>query len=197
MHVEWQSGSILMFDRNKVYWFVLKTVFSRELQLKAMLDERGIENFVPMCCKVKTVKGKKEIVTGPAINDLVFVYARHSTVQQFKRELFLQKGYDAYFLTRKEGQRNIIETVPQRQMQDFIRVASQVKEDIAFYKPEEIELKKGTKVRVIGGIYDKTEGVLLKVKGKRSKRIVLQIPGVAIAASYIEPELIEVIKDKT
>ncbi|MDY6381296.1 MAG: transcriptional regulator, partial [Bacteroidales bacterium] len=37
------------------------------------------------------------------------------------------------------------------------------------------------------------EGTLLKVKGKRSKRIVIEIPGVAIAASYIEPDLIEVL----
>ena len=39
------------------------------------------------------------------------------------------------------------------------------------------------------------EGVLLKVKGKRSKRIVIKIPGiVAIATAYIEPEFIEIIK---
>ena len=59
----------------------------------------------------------------------------------------------------------------------------------------EIQLEKGERVRVHGGAFDMVEGVLLKVKGKRSKRVVIKIPGVtAIAASYIEPDLIEILK---
>lgn len=79
-------------------------------------------------------------------------------------------------------------------MHEFIRVAQKYEEDLTYYKPEEICLTKGIKVRVHGGVFDGVEGTLLKVKGKRSKRIVVTIPGiVAIAAAYIEPELIEII----
>lgn len=178
---------------DELHWFVLKTIFSREMRVKHLLDERAIESFIPMQYKIKTKFGKKEKVLVPVIKDLIFVHAEKKRVEEFKKELFLREGFEAYFLTRKEGYKRIIEIIPDKQMEDFINVASHLNDDITYFNSEDIELKKGTKVRVIGGIFDGIEGTLLKVKGKRSKRIVIEIPGVAIAASYIEPDLIEVL----
>ncbi len=178
---------------NELHWFVLKTIFSREMRVKQLLDERNIECFIPMEYKVKVKGSKKEKVLVPVIRDLIFVHAIKQQVEEFKKELSLREGFEAYFLTRKEGLKRIIEIIPDKQMEDFISVASHFNDDISYFKPEDLELKKGTKVRVIGGIFDGVEGTLLKVKGKRSKRIVIEIPGVAIATSYIEPDLIEVL----
>lgn len=177
----------------KLLWFVLKTIFSREMRIKQFLDTKQIENFVPMQYKIKERAGKKEKVLEPAIRDLIFVHAEKKQVEEVKKELSVREGFEAYFLTRKQGLRRIIETVPEKQMRDFITVASHIDDDITFFKPEDLELKKGTKVRVIGGQFDGIEGTLLRVKGKRSKRIVIEIPGVSIAASYVEPDLIEVL----
>ena len=159
------------------------------------MDGKGIENFIPMCYKIKIVKGKKEKMLVPAINDLVFVHATKKDVEDFKADALLNFGYNTYFLTRKVGLKRKIEIVPEDEMREFMKVASHLDDDITFYKPEEVELKKGTKVRVIGGVFDGVEGVLMKVKGKRNKRIVLQIPGLAVATSYVTPELIEIVKE--
>lgn len=198
MQAEKLSKNKFMQEKTEkeLFWFVLKTIFSREMKVKELLDERNIENFIPMQYKIRIVKGKKEKVLVPAVNDLIFVHADKKTVEDFKQEILTKFTYNAYFLTCKVGLKRKIETVPEKQMREFIKVASHLDDDITFYKPEEIELKKGTKVRVIGGVYDGIEGVLLKIKGKKSKRIVIEIPGVAIAASYVEPELIEIIKEE-
>ncbi|MDO5760204.1 MAG: UpxY family transcription antiterminator [Bacteroidota bacterium] len=184
-----------MNNKEIFYWYVLKTIFSRETKVKQLLDERNIKSFVPMQYKIRQKEGKKIKVLEPAIRDLVFVYAQKTDVEQFKKELFVNYGFDAYFLTRKNGLKRVIETIPEKQMQDFINVASHVQEDIAYFSPEDLELQKGTKVKVIGGLFDGIEGVLTRVKGKRCKRIVIEIPGLAIATSYVEPDLIQIIKD--
>lgn len=175
-------------------WFVLKTIFSREGKVKQLLDDKGITCFIPMQYKIRKKSGKKIKVKEPAIRDLIFVYAQKSIIETFKRELSVNHGFEAYFLTRKCGLKNVIETIPEKQMQDFISVCSNMEDDIVYFSPTELELQKGTKVRVIGGVFDGIEGVLLRVKGKRCKCIVIEIAGLAVASSYVEPDLIEIIE---
>jgi transcription antitermination factor NusG len=84
--------------------------------------------------------------------------------------------------------------VSDEQMKHFIVVASLHTEKLIYLKPEEINLKKGTPVRIIGGPFDGVEGIFIKVKGARSRRVVVLIQGVtAVATTEIEPDLIEVI----
>lgn len=60
----------------------------------------------------------------------------------------------------------------------------------------ELNLSKGTKVpSITGGDFEGQEGVFLKVKGARDRRVVIAIQGViAVAMATIHPDLIEVIK---
>lgn len=180
--------------KEPVLWYVLRAIFGKELEIKKKLDREGIENFIPMRYKIKASRGKKERLLVPVIHDLIFVHATKSFLENFKAK----SEYILYFMTEKVDDRRKIIVVPDSQMVEFIRIARQVEEDILYFKPEEIRLEKGDKVRVHGGKFDGVEGVLLKVKGKRSKRVVVKISGVtAIAASYIEPELIEVISQNS
>ncbi|MGP1515376.1 MAG: UpxY family transcription antiterminator [Bacteroidales bacterium] len=176
-------------------WFVLKTIFSSELKVKALLDKRNIENFIPMHYKIRVIKGKKQKIFSPVIRDLVFVHATKREVEDFKARALISFGYKTYFLTRKDGHKRRIEVVQDKDMNEFMKVVSFLEEDITFYRPEEIKLYKGVRVRVIGGLFDGIEGTLLKIKGKRCKSIVLQIPGVAVATPHIQPDLIEIIKN--
>lgn len=169
-------------------WFAMYA-YKREMRIQQELEEAGIESFIPMHYILKECKGKKQRVLAPAISNLVFVHTTKSVLYDFK----LKTPYLQYITQKMNSRREII-TVPRRQMQEFIKIAKQYEEDLIYYKPEEICLAKGDKVRVHGGAFDGVEGVLLKLKGKRSKRVIVEIPGViAIAAAYIEPDLIEII----
>ena len=59
-----------------------------------------------------------------------------------------------------------------------------------YFHPDELNLSKGTKVRVTGGDFEEgQEGVFLKVKGARD-RVVVEIQGViAVAMATIHPDL--------
>ena len=79
-------------------------------------------------------------------------------------------------------------------MQQFISVSRLHNERLIYLTPEEINLAKGTRVRVLGGPFDGVEGAFVKVRGCRSKRVVILIQGIlAVAVAEVKPDLIEVI----
>ena len=79
-------------------------------------------------------------------------------------------------------------------MQQFITVSKTNSEQLIYLRPEEINLKKGTRVRILGGTFDGVEGIFVKIKGIRSRRVVVVIPGItAVVTAEIQPDLIEVI----
>ena len=82
--------------------------------------------------------------------------------------------------------------VPEEQMKHFIAVAGTHHEQLLYFAPEEVNLSKGTKVRIRGGEFEGYEGIFIKVKGARDRRVVIQIQGVvAVAMATIHPDLIE------
>lgn len=175
-------------------WYVLNAIFGKELQTCQLLRQEEIECFVPMRYEMRRVKQKPVRVLVPAVHNLVFVHATKAYLEDFKSRV----PFTLYFMTRKEGMRRTLLTVPDGEMSAFIRVARMVEEDIHYFRPEEIHLEKGIRVRVHGGPFDGLEGHLLKVKGKRSKRIVVRLCGVtAVAAAEIKPDLIEVLPADT
>ena len=168
-------------------WYAM-CAYKREIRVQKALEKEGIKNFLPMRYEIKIHDRKKELLLVPAVSNLIFVYSTESVITEFK----LKNPYLKYIMQKRGTLREKI-VIPDSQMKDFIKVSEKNKEDLTYYKPEEINLKKGTKVRVHGGIFDGLEGTLLKVKGKRSKRIIVKIAGlVAVAAAYIEPDLIEI-----
>ena len=67
-------------------------------------------------------------------------------------------------------------------------------EHLIFFSPDEVNLRKGTKVRITGGDFEGYEGVFVKVKGARDRRVVISLQGViAMAMATLPADLIEVI----
>lgn len=174
----------------KPIWFAMSSPFNRELKAKQLLDERGIENFIPMHYQVLQKKdGKKSRELVPSIHNLIFVRTTRRIIQEVKSQIpFLQ------YITWSEQGKNLPIVVPDKQMQQFIAISNTHNEQLVYLKPEEINLSKGTLVRILGGAFDGVEGTFIKVKGIRSKRVVVAIPGItAVATTEIEPDLIEII----
>lgn len=170
-------------------WYAMRATYRRELDAKKLLEEQSIQTFVPMRYELR-IKGKhkkREIV--PVIHNLIFVYAYPSEIQSVKKTI----PYLQYMMDFREGNKII---VPEEQMRRFIAVTGTYDEQLMFFKPEELNLSKGTKVRVRGGDFEGQEGIFLKVKGARDKRVVIAIQGViAVALATISPDLIEVISE--
>ena len=59
--------------------------------------------------------------------------------------------------------------VPANEMNNFISFVDNCNSEINFFRPDEITLEKGTKVRLTGGDMDGVECYLTRFKGKRKK----------------------------
>lgn len=171
-------------------WFAMRATYRRELIARDYLIGRGIEVFVPLKKVVKEIRGIKRKLTVPAINSLIFVHARKEELQEAKFGVdYLQ------YLTRKLDGRSIPIIVPDRQMEQFRQVVEDDTIDKTFYAPEELDLAKGTKVRVHGGPMDGIEGVLLKVKGKRARQFTMEVEGIVTLSTEVKLyHLVEVVE---
>lgn len=170
-------------------WFAMSAPFRRELRARQMLDERGVINFVPMRYKiVSTRNGRKSRELAPVVPSLIFVRTSDEEIKALKSELQIIQ-----YLVRKENGRGIPIVVPDAQMEQFMAVASTWDEKLIYLKPEEVDLKKGTRVRVLGGALNGKEGVFMRVKGARSRRLVIMLEGVTAIAVEVAPDLIEVL----
>ena len=178
-----------MLSSEKMQWFAMRATYRRGMQIKALLDKEGINNFIPMRYEVRIRNGRKRRELVPVISDLIFVHSVQSELQKVKFKL----PYFQYMIDIRNGQKII---VPDGQMRDFIAVAVTYDEHLLFFKPEEINPAKGTRVRIIGGDFAGYEGIFIKVKGARDRRVVICIQGIiAMAMATISPDLIEVIKE--
>ncbi len=176
-------------DTDLPVWYALSAPYRNEMKAKRFLDEKGVENFLPLCSKIFTDQyGRKVRKTAPIVSNLLFAYTTRDNMQQLK-----MRAPSLQYRTNKVNGRNVPIIVPDKQMRHFIAVCQTNSDKLIYLQPDEINLAKGTPVRVIGGVFDGVEGVFIKVKGARAKRVVVQIDGIAIATAEIEPEYIEVI----
>ena len=178
---------------SSVLWYVLQTRFRQELIVRDSLRHAGLTCFVPMQYEVDTVRNHKIRRLVPAIHNLVFVHATQEAINVFK----LRSKYSVYWLTiPKDGHPHEKMVVPEKAMEDFIRVTQQSEQTVTFFKPEELNLNKGDRILIHGGMFDGVEGIMLKVKGKRDRQLVVSIPGITAAAVSIRPEIVEVVSKK-
>ena len=179
-----------MGKENTTLWFAMSAPYRRELIAKEFLDQKGINCFVPMKeALVERRGGVKRRQMIPAIHNLIFVHTTKETIKDLKQGVnFLQ------YCTRPQNGKNVPITVPEQQMQQFIAITNSKNENLTYLRPEEVDIKKGTKVRVHGGVFDGTEGYFVKLQGKRSRRVVMLIEGItAVALTEISTDFIEVL----
>lgn len=175
--------------KEETLWFAMSAPYRNELKVQKQLDEFGIRSFIPMREDVVERRGRKSRVMVPAVSNLVFVHAMASTIRTVKPRIPRMQ-----YKTMRSGEKNIVITVPEKEMNDFIAVTSAMAGNVTYYAPEEICLTKGTRVRIIGGgLFDGAEGVLVKMKGHRSRRFVVAIHDLIYATTEVTPDLIEVL----
>lgn len=172
-------------------WFALSAPYRSEMKAKTLLEQNNIQCFIPMQYKlVKNRSGRKQKKLLPIISNLVFAKTYKQRLQEVKNGVpYLQ------YRTITQDNKNIPIIVPEEQMNNFMAVCNTYNEELIYLLPNEVNLKKGTKVKIIGGCFDGVEGIFIKVKGSRKKRVVVLIQGVAaVATTEISEDLIEVLK---
>jgi len=174
-------------------WFPMRVTYQREMKVKAELDRLGIENFVPIRYKVVESQndGDTELrrVFVPAINNLIFVRSTQERVSELKRKNEMLEPL-RYIMDHTASRENAILTVADREMENFMRVASRTDDSVMFLDDETVVGKEGKRVVIMGGAFEGVTGVIRRVK--RCKRVVVEIEGVAsVAIAYVPAGLLK------
>ena len=176
-------------DKNKQYWFVIGSRnHMKELQIRDEARNIGLEAFVPVIYAYKVIRGQKQRKLIPAINGFVFVKATTTEME----ELILKSKFTIYPKKSSFSGREEFLTIANRDMENFIAVIEKSQENITYFKPDEIPLNPGDRIRIQGGLYDGREGIIMRIKSKRNKHLVVQIPGLLVAAVELKPELVAI-----
>jgi transcription antitermination factor NusG len=82
--------------------------------------------------------------------------------------------------------------VPEKVMEDFIKVASTMDEDIIYLTEISSKLHEGQTVKVKEGPFKGVEGKIVRIR--KSRRILVELPGMlAVATTYVAAEDLEII----
>lgn len=181
-------------NREEQIWYSLGcTIQQRELRVRDDVRKYGLEAFVPLRYTVKTVRGQKQRALVPALSGLIFA---KGTLEEVKD--YLQKAHYPVYIRRSTfSNKEDYLTVPTKEMEDFIAVTESHEEHVTYFRPEEISLQAGDRIRIKGGLYDGREGVIMRIKGKRNRQLVVQIPGFIAAAVEISPDMLELPKSRS
>ena len=181
-------------NREEQIWYSLGcTIQQRELRVRDDVRKYGLEAFVPLRYTVKTVRGQKRRALVPALSGLIFA---KGTLEEVKGYL-LEAHYPVYIRRSTFSNKEDYLTVPTKEMEDFIAVTESHEEHVTYFRPEEISLQAGDRIRIKGGLYDGREGVIMRIKGKRNRQLVVQIPGFIAAAVEISPDMLELPKARS
>lgn len=183
------DGVVSMSGENKTLhlhptteWYVMRVTYQRELVAQRLLDGMGVKSFVPtMKVKRRKTGGGTYWREEAKVHNYIFVYATLPQIQNIKTTKIT---YLRYMMGKGDDGHPVPQFVPQKQMEDFMAVC---RSEGATYLDTEIDLRKGDRVRIIGGPLKGVEGVYTKTSGRNERRVVVRIEGVAAVATIAFP----------
>ena len=188
-------------------WFPMRVTYQREMKVKAELDRLGIECFIPMKYRIAERRGdgttevrrgantnltndtniRRELV--PAINNLIFVRSSQERISGLKASNEVLEPL-RYMMDRTASREHAIMTVGDREMENFMRVASRTDDSVMFLDEETVVGKEGKRVEIMGGAFEGVTGVIRRIK--RCKRVVVELEGIAsVAIAFVPATLLK------
>lgn len=170
-------------------WFVLRDLKRANAKTPAykLLPELGFETFTPMQWVMKdNPNGGKTRKYLPFIPSLVFAKSVKTDLDPI-----IEKTETLQYRFVKGAPQNTPMIVPRDDMERFIKAVT-ANDSCIYYTPDEITPDMiGKRVRIVGGALDGTEGNLVKKRGSKKKRLILQLRDTLIASIEVEPDYIQ------
>lgn len=182
-------------DDKIVRWYVFAVSYKKEIEIRDNLTYLGYEAYVPLHYSLHTYNGKKVRRQEPAVYGLVFAKGSKRQLLDF-RETSRLKTY--MFLKSHRMIDGTLQYVSVRDddMDNFRKLNEVEGAKLTYYKPEELRLAKGEKVKIMDGPFEGITGIIQKLPNKRGQYLVVALPNVAFAAVNIKPEYIKPLTHK-
>ena len=177
-------------------WYPMRVAYDksdRVLQIHKHLDQKGIENFLPMKIVHDREDFNVESRLVPAIPGLIFIHDTRVVITELKRQpAFSAMRYwtDA---VAPEGAEDRILTVPDRQMENFIRTVTANTDKVNYLEYNAAFFSKpGQAVRITDGEFAGCTGTIRRIKKRRC--VVVEVNGIcAVAITFVPSDWLELI----
>lgn len=187
---ETRTGVSVRCGREAEYaWYVIRVTYGREIKALNHLITGGIRAYLPMRTEKKADDNspfRMTITRRPLVPNIIFARTtrkRIETLMKGRGHIDCITPYYDHFRTDALG-RNEYLTVPDRQMDNFIKLTSTRDRHIRVVSPEECRFKSGDTVIVTDGKFKGITGRVARVGGQQ--RVVVTLDGVcSIATAYI------------
>lgn len=148
------------------------------------------ETFIPKCYKTVERFGKRHYELTSCISNLLFVYGTKNQIEEERqKQAEIKNDKKWHLLNFIMNHENKMITVPNKQMEDFIRVSNLPAEELIPLDIREGESLTGQRVKIIDGPLVGIEGFIKRIEG--NKRVVVTIDGMlATALKFISPSLL-------
>lgn len=189
-------------SRNK-HWFVLRVSYGRIIKARALVEAKGLENFVPLQYKQITKKGKKRMVAEPLLPSFIFVHESKEQVKSLLQDLKVTADEGRALLSyyfdhtvQQEGNHNPPLTVREEAMNNFIKLTSLKNPHIIPITSNNIQFKLGDSVVVTEGEFKGIHGRVARIAGQQ--RVIVELfDGCLVATAYIPKEAMKLYENKT
>ena len=180
-------------SRGVPQWFVINAYAQKSHWVEKVLsEEKGLRYFIPKRYVLRNINSKPRRVLAPLIPNMIFVHSTYASINS------LQQNYSfmGFATCRKDGHRTPL-VVPDWQMESFRIVAEHYEKDLLYFRPEEIRLKRGEYIRIVGGEFDGVVGRMVSQRGRKGRRVVVELPQLAaVATTDIEPEFLQIVSEE-
>ncbi len=174
-------------ENTDAQWYVMRDLKRRNVKNPAykQLQEAGVKVFVPLKWQITMQKGKKVREQVPVVQDLLFVYDSRQHL-----DTIVEKNKTLQYRWLRNTFREPM-TVSDLEMGRFIQAVG-CSDSPKYYLPEEITPQMcERKIRIIGGPLNGYEGRLLKIRGSKIKRLLVELKGYLAIGVEVLPEYIQ------
>ena len=100
-------------------WYAMSAPYNREKKAAQLLNEQGLEFFVPMRRYDKIVKASRRIKEVPVVRNLLFVHGTKKDLLKIKTDYCANDFLQFKMRTMRNGTKQHI-IIPDKQMSDFM-----------------------------------------------------------------------------
>jgi hypothetical protein len=157
----------------------MRVTYNRELKVKERLDALEVETYIPMHYQIVVRGGSRKRLLVPAIHNLIFVHSSQAYITNLKMtdpamdplRYIMHKSHED-----KEAPATIV-TVPDAQMENFIKATKVEDESLVYLNYEDYLNKPGKRVLIIDGPFTGVEVVIKRIK--KNRQVVVAINDIA------------------
>lgn len=176
-----------MANNQEIHWFVARTRSRQEKKIRQIVEEMGIEVYLPVREEMRQWHDRRKKVEVVLIPGIIFLHTDKATALSLPNE----RGVPIRFAINTTLVRHEIMTVPSHEMENFMKFLCSNDDELQI--DEELIYIPGTKVRIVRGPMAGVEGELIRVDNK--KKVVVRLTGLIACSLEIPMSRLEKIKD--